>query len=156
MNRVKRLEIHEIAPEGFIPQVQVAACYLEIDNKLLLLQRASEKLEPGKWGVPAGKLENNETPENAAKRELVEETGISFENSQIQRLNPLYIRKPKVDYVYHLFKIQLDELPEVHLSNEHQSYKWATSKDIEAMALMDGAKEALQHYHAEVAKKRLN
>lgn len=149
------LEVHEIAPEGFTPQVQVAACYLEIDNKLLLLQRAHGNLEPGKWGVPAGKLENDETPENAAKRELLEETGISFENdSQIKHINSLYIRKPEVDYIYHAFKIHFDQIPEVHLSNEHQSYTWATPKDLEAIALMDGAKEALQHYKAIVVKKR--
>lgn len=149
------LEVHEIAPAGFTPQVQVAACYLEINNKLLLLQRAHGKLEPGKWGVPAGKLENNETPENAAKRELLEETGISLENpSRIQRLNSLYIRKPEVDYVYHVFKVQLDQMPKIHLSDEHQSYTWATSKDIETIALMDGAKEALKHYQAMVVKKR--
>jgi 8-oxo-dGTP diphosphatase len=149
------LEVHEIAPEGFTPQVQVAACYLEIDNKLLLLQRAHGNLEPRKWGVPAGKLENDETPENAAKRELLEETGISFENdSQIKHINSLYIRKPEVDYIYHAFKIHFDQIPEVHLSNEHQSYTWATPKDLEVIALMDGAKEALQHYKAIVAKKQ--
>lgn len=43
--------------------------------------------------------------------------------------------------------------PQVHLSDEHQSYMWATSKDIETIALMDGAKEALQHYQARVIKK---
>lgn len=149
-----RLEVHEIAPEGFVPQVQVAACYLEINNKLLLLQRADGKLEPGKWGVPAGKLEHNEAPENAAKRELFEETGIFLENSSgIQHLNSLYIRKPEVDYVYHVFKVQLDRIPEVHLSDEHQDYRWVTSKDIETIALMDGAKEALQHYQAMIVKK---
>lgn len=152
---ISGLEIHETAPEGFTPQVQVAACYLEINNKLLLLQRAHGNLEPGKWGVPAGKLENDETPENAAKRELLEETGISFENdSQIKYINSLYIRKPEVDYIYHAFKIHFDQIPEVHLSNEHQSYTWATSKDIETIALMDGAKEALQHYQSKIVKKR--
>ncbi len=84
------LEIHEIVPEGFTPQVQVAACYLEINNKRLLLQRAHANLEPGKWGVPGGKLEKDETPENAAKRELLEEMGISSENdSQIKYINSL-------------------------------------------------------------------
>lgn len=154
-NPISKIEIHQTVPQGFAPQVQVAACYLEIDNKLLLLQRAHGKLEPGKWGVPAGKLESNETPENAAKRELWEETGIAFENpSQIQRLNSLYIRKPEVDYVYHLFKVQLDQIPEVHLSDEHQSYTWATSKDMETIALMDGAKETLQLYRTMLIKKR--
>jgi 8-oxo-dGTP pyrophosphatase MutT (NUDIX family) len=143
---VSKLEVHQALPEGFAPQVQVAACYIEINNQFLLLQRAQGKLEGGKWGVPAGKLEDSESPENAAKRELFEETGISSEDAHIQRLNALYIRKPEVDYIYHSFKIHLDQIPEVCLSDEHQSYLWANSHDIENIALMDGAKEALQHY----------
>jgi len=149
------IEIYDRAPEGFAFQVQVAACYLEIDNKLLLLQRAfGEFFEPEKWGVPAGKLESHETPENAAKRELFEETGISLEtSSETQRLHSLYIRKPEIDYVFHQFKVQLGQMPDICLSNEHQNYKWATSKDIEQISLMDGAKETLQHYRAGVFKK---
>lgn len=154
---VSKLEVYAVAPEGFTPQVQVAACYLEIDNHLLLLQRAHGKSEAGKWGVPAGKLEHNETPESAAQRELLEETGISFEaSSQIQRLNALYIRKPEIDYVFHLFKVHLDQMPEVHLSDEHQSYQWAALKNIAAVDLVDGAKEALLHYtQAKAVQKRI-
>ena len=127
--------------------MQAAGCYLEIDNKFLLLRRASSKLEPGRWGVPAGKLEKGETSEKAAIRELLEETGISLERpSQIQCVGSLYIRKPESDYVYHLFRVQVDQVPEVRLSDEHESYKWASLKDLEEMPLMAGAKEALQHY----------
>lgn len=152
---VLKLEVHQTQPEDFVPQVQVAACYIEIDNRILLLQLARGKSEAGKWGVPAGKLENGESPECAAKRELFEETGITFKDSScIQSLNALYIRKPEIDYVYHLFKIRLDQMPEVHLSNEHQSYAWASPDDIETITLMNGAKEALQHYHARASKKR--
>lgn len=147
MNKsVTRLvEVHKIAPGGFTPKVQIAACYLEIDDKLLILQRA-QGVEKGKWGVPAGKLEINETPENAAKRELFEETGIGC-FTQIQRLDSLYIRKPEIDYVYHYFKVHIESIPEVRLSDEHQSYIWATSKDIETIDFMEGAIETLQHYH---------
>jgi 8-oxo-dGTP diphosphatase len=146
---VLKLEVHESAPDGFTPQVEVAACYLEIDHKLLLLQLAEGKSEAGKWGVPAGKVESLEAPENAAQRELFEETGISLQHpSQIQHLHSLYIRKPEVDYVFHLCKVQMDQIPKILLSNEHQNYKWASSKDLEEMPLMDGAKEALQHYRA--------
>ena len=148
-------EVHEKEPDGFNPQVQVAACYIEIDNKLLLLQSTPEKSEPEVWGVPAGKLEKNENPESAARRELFEETGISIEHqSQMQSLGSLYIRKPEVDYVYHLFKVKLDKVPEIRLSDEHQSYKWASSKDLEEVPLMSGAKEALKKYRTGFPKKR--
>lgn len=150
-------EIYEFQPEEFNPQVQVAACYLEIDNKLLLLQTTPKKSEPETWGVPAGKLEKNESPESAAKRELFEETGISIEqHSQIQSFGALYIRNPEVDYVYHLFKVNLNEVPTVCISGEHQSYKWASSKDLAEMPLMSGEREALKRYRTQFLKKRIS
>lgn len=149
------IEIHEKKPEGFLPQVQVAACYLEIDGKLLLLQQASHKLEPGRWGVPGGKLEKEETPEQAAVRELLEETGIFLErSSQVQYVGALYVRKPTVDYVYHLLQVQVDRRPDICLSNEHESYKWASLKDLEDMPLMSGGKEILGFYRKMLIKNR--
>ncbi len=144
---VFNIEIYEKKPEEFSPQVEVAACYLETQGKLLVLQRAEEKLEGGKWGVPAGKLEKGETPLHAAVRELFEETGIQIDAaSQVQSLGALYIRKPEVDYVYHLFKIHIDDLLPVHLSNEHQAYAWAALQELETMPLMAGAQKALEYY----------
>lgn len=142
------MEIYKTPPQGFTAQVEIAACYLEIDNKLLLLQRAHGKFEPGKWGVPAGKLERHETAQEAAKRELFEETGIS--SSQIQYINSLYMRTPAMDYIYHTFKVPLDQMPEVQLSDEHLDYRWASATDRETMALMSGAEEALQSYYDKV------
>ncbi|MDP1608895.1 MAG: NUDIX hydrolase [Chlamydiales bacterium] len=142
----KDIEIHEKEPEGFSPQVQVAACYLEKEGKVLLLQRATNKSEAGKWGVPAGKLEKNELPIDAATRELFEETGVSIASSQIHSLGSLYIRKPEISYIYHLFKVHIDHLPPVCLSSEHQSYTWASFEELIKMPLMAGAKQAVDFY----------
>ena len=45
------------------------------ENELLLVKRA---YSPGKglWGLPGGFIEMNETPDDAAQRELLEETGL--------------------------------------------------------------------------------
>ena len=149
------IEAHEIEPAGFSPNVHVAACYLEIDKKLLVLQCSPGKLEAGKWGVPAGKLEQHETPREAAIRELFEETGISIEQSDhMQCLGALYMRKPEIDYVYHLFKIAIDRLPSIRLSDEHQDYKWVSFEDLQELPLMTGAKQGLQRYQQMLLKKR--
>lgn len=43
------------------------------DGKLLMVSR---KNNPGDWNLPGGKVDEGETPTNAALRELLEETGI--------------------------------------------------------------------------------
>ena len=49
-----------------------------IKNSILLVKRA---FDPGKglWGLPGGFIELNESPQDAAKRELFEETGLKGE-----------------------------------------------------------------------------
>lgn len=147
-----KAEVYETKPQGFKTAVEIAACYIEIDDKLLLLERSSSKSEPGKWGVPAGKLEIGETPEQAAKRELFEETGILADSSELRAMGSLYIRKPDMDYVYHLFQIHHNVKPVVRLSNEHHNYLWASPQEIETLPLMSGAHEALQKYRLGLSK----
>ncbi len=141
------IEVHEQEPQGFEPHVHVSACFLEIDRKILLLQRAHGKLEPGTWGLPAGKQEANETFEATARRELFEETGIAVPTSlPIHHIKSLYVRKPPVDFVFHMYSVPIDNLPDVRISNEHQAYTWASLQDLEHLPLMAGAKEAFTYY----------
>jgi 8-oxo-dGTP diphosphatase len=47
-------------------------------NQVLLLQRSdNEEFLPGRWGLPSGKIHFGETPEEAVRRELKEEAGLS-------------------------------------------------------------------------------
>lgn len=51
---------------------------VEKDGKYLLVQEAKEKCR-GKWNLPAGHLDPNETIFEAAKREVEEESGFDVE-----------------------------------------------------------------------------
>jgi 8-oxo-dGTP diphosphatase len=63
----------------YYPQLKVGAGVLiEKDNCLLLLQRAHEPWL-GDWNLPAGYVDADENPLNAAKREAMEETGLNVE-----------------------------------------------------------------------------
>ena len=139
-------EVYEHVPEGFSPQVEIAAVYVNVDGRILLLQIADHKQEKGAWGVPAGKLEANEEPLHAAKRELFEETAIDVPLDKLRALGVLYVRKPSLDYVYHLFGLNLDAIPSLTLSSEHSSHIWVSREEAHALPLMDGAGRALDVY----------
>ncbi len=48
------------------------------EGKILLIKRAKEP-DLGKWAIPGGRIEENETAEECLKREFREETGFEIE-----------------------------------------------------------------------------
>lgn len=56
----------------------IAGCIIEQDGKYLLCQRAIPP-RPGTWTLPAGFMEGGETTEQAALREVWEESGVRAE-----------------------------------------------------------------------------
>lgn len=59
------------------PVIHVAACaLLDADGRILIARRPEGKPMAGYWEFPGGKIEANETPEQAVVRELREELGV--------------------------------------------------------------------------------
>lgn len=58
---------------------------IEKDGKFLLVQEAKEKCR-GKWNIPAGHLDPNETIFDGAKREVFEECGCKVELSGVLQI----------------------------------------------------------------------
>lgn len=140
-------QIWESPPDGFQALVEVSACYLEKDGKVLFVKRSPQCIEGKLWGVPAGKLEPKETAHAAAKRELFEETGIDLAASYFEKIGTLYVQKPRGQYLYHMFQVHIDKMPEVHLSAEHTEYRWLdVEQAIEEMPLVGGGKHTLRYY----------
>lgn len=65
----------------------VTHAIVEKDGAILLVKRAPEMLEGGKWGLPAGYMEINETMAEGVLRELYEETGWEGKVSTLFRIN---------------------------------------------------------------------
>ncbi len=145
-DQLPHIQVSKTVPHPFKPDCEIAACYLEIDGRLLLLKRAQGKFEGEKWGVPAGKIEKGETPVDAAMRELSEETGIQVFSTNVKEMGKLYIRKGTGAYIFYLFQIAIDTTPQVVLNAEHTEYKWASDQEIALLQLIGGGKEALSYY----------
>jgi ADP-ribose pyrophosphatase YjhB (NUDIX family) len=83
----------------------IVGCIPEWQDKILLCQRA---IEPryGLWTLPAGFMENNETVEEAAKRETWEEAHAKVHELQLYTL----ISLPHISQVYMVFRASLCDL----------------------------------------------
>jgi 8-oxo-dGTP diphosphatase len=65
----------------------VVHALVERDGALLLVRRAPHLSEGGKWGLPGGFLDRDETVGEGALRELREETGWTGEVVRLFRIN---------------------------------------------------------------------
>jgi 8-oxo-dGTP diphosphatase len=74
------------------PLPSAAAFVRNKKDEILLIQRGVEPGK-GKWALPSGFIEVEETPENACLRELEEETGLKGE---IKRLVGVYSQKSQL------------------------------------------------------------
>ena len=67
-----------------IPRVLVIITH---EDRVLLIRRAEhKKLWPGKYNAPGGHIERGEDPEEAGRRELLEETGVQVGTLRLRGL----------------------------------------------------------------------
>lgn len=140
--------IYNKVPKDFTPKFQVVSCYVDCHGKLLFLHRPIHKSQGGKWGVPAGKVEAGETFEKALVREIQEETGLKIDSGQLQFLRMIAVRHSEYDFIYHMYSVILDEIPEIKINpNEHQDYKWVTPQDALSLNLVTDLDECIKMYY---------
>lgn len=65
----------------------VVHAIIEMDGKLLLEKRTGDLLESGKWSLPSGFLDRDETAAEGIVREVKEETGWDSEVITLFRIN---------------------------------------------------------------------
>lgn len=83
----------------------VVGCIPEWEDRILLCRRAIEPRK-GKWTLPAGFMENNETLAQGAARETLEEANARVEITDLYAAYSL----PHISQVYLLFRAKLLDL----------------------------------------------
>ncbi|HLW73073.1 MAG TPA: NUDIX domain-containing protein [Candidatus Babeliales bacterium] len=104
----------------------------------------------GHWDLPKGKIEPGETKEEAALRELMEETGLTavinenFEES-VHYIFTDYDKQLAQKTAYFFVGKATDK--HVKLSHEHTDFKWLPYKDAVEQLTYDNAKRLLKKAH---------
>ena len=133
------MTVYLTPPTNFKPAIEVAACYVEYQERILLLLRQSHKPQGNTWCLPGGKLDQHDTPLEAVLREVREETQIKLKPSEVTFFKSLYVVYPEMDFIYHLFHSQLRYKPQVKLSpNEHKKHIWPMPKNAITLPLTPG------------------
>ena len=111
-------------------------------NKILIAQRSNQKEHPLKWEFPGGKIQENENPIEALKREIKEELSIDIKKSKFL-----------LDYQYdyqdikkiHLYFYKIDEYVGKVRNIEHNQLLWIQRNDLEKLDFLDGDRMIIDH-----------
>lgn len=99
------------------------------DGKALMVKRSDDDdIGGGTWEFSGGKVEFGESPEEALKREFLEETGIAVEVEKI-----LYVTSFKTDpnrQVVLITYLCKSSESNISLSFEHSKYMWANRGEL--------------------------
>ena len=92
--------------------------------RVLLLQRAENTIRPGSWEVVTGSIDAGERPEQAAVREMGEETGLPADRLYCVAVQPFYLPRRSSIQMSVVFAAFVDAPGAVVLSEEHQHFEW--------------------------------
>lgn len=126
----------------------VTTCYVVEEEKFLLLFHPKHQ----KWLPPGGHLEPNETPPEAAKREVREETGLEIEfllqeNVWIEESNATSLPRP--------FSCLLENIPPWKNEPEHQHIDFIYIGRPVGGTLMEGKWFTLEEVHSLLPDKEI-
>ena len=93
--------------------------YCRATNRFLYLLRTDNK-NPGNWGIPGGKIENDETIIEGLERECIEELGMWPNNAKLIPIQK-FVNKTFIYYTF-FCEVEVEFIP--ILNNEHCGYAW--------------------------------
>ena len=117
-----------------------AVVYAERDDRILLLKRATGSALAGQWFLPGGAVERGELPEEGARRELVEESGLEIDGElELIGAYPMWVYGGDCLQLSYRGRVRDGE---VATSGEHDGARWVDPVEFRA-AMTDEVVDAL-------------
>ncbi len=136
----------------FYVAVKALVCY---GRKFLLIKRTTEaRGDYYHWEFPGGRLEFGESPMQALKREINEETGLDVE--KLILLNAWNSFKDECTEIIGLTYICTANGDNVMLSKEHSDYEWVTYEEMNDYNLVKGMSRQLEELNRNYINKYIN
>ena len=99
------------------------------EGRVLMLKRPDRCHSfPGIWSLVAGSIESGESPEEAAGREILEETAIQV-GAPDAALDPIYVREGSTLWKVHPFAYRISDAEPV-LNEENEDFQWVSPDEI--------------------------
>jgi 8-oxo-dGTP diphosphatase len=129
--------------------IKIVSAVVVFNNKILLLQRdynAGIK-DPGCWQLPGGGVEENETPDEAIRRELKEEIGIVPSSLR-------FLISPSADVCVYYARLTEEEVKNIKKGTEGKDLRFFSFEELASLPLTTKLKETI-NLHGETLKSLL-
>jgi len=104
-------------------------------GRCLLLRRSRDSTyDPGKWDLPGGKVDPGESFEQALRREVNEETGLTISLDAVAGAAESEVADVRVA---HIIMEGSTASTEVRLSSEHDDFQWVDCSEIGSIDICD-------------------
>ena len=113
--------------DNSIKPEDVVAAIIKKDNHYLIAQRGKDKYMGLKWEFPGGKVEANETLQEALTREIYEELNINI--NVYEKIAEERYKDSEINIVLHYFLCSIKD--GVISLNEHEAMEWADKTDFD-------------------------
>lgn len=127
----------------------VVQAVLKSGDKVLLLRRSQGRPGiVGKYELPGGTIDDEEQPEDALKRHLANDTGLTIKNLQLRDVLSMSNREEgDIQHVLIVYSsdAQISDEP-IRLGRSYDQYEWNQVSQLEQKALRDSAQAILGVY----------
>ncbi len=112
----------------------VVTSFLESEGKILLLRRSGQvRTYPGRWAGVSGSIELDRTPEQQARVEIREETGLTDDDIELVASGkPLAVDDTATghQWIVHPFRFVVLHPERIRLDWEHVELRWIDPADL--------------------------